>query len=105
MNKDTNSLSALLVKVLPHNQRIIATASYSEGTHLKKIFTNTNKKRLDKTQSYTIGYTIKGEEIWKRFGDLTFGVDGTYSKTSSNQASARVHARTLSFNISRKFDL
>ena len=105
VNKDTNSLSALLVRVLPHNQRIIATASYSEGTHLKKIFTNTNKKRLDKTQSYTIGYTIKGEEIWKRLGDLTFGVDGTYSKTSSNQASARVHARTLSFNISRKFDL
>lgn len=105
VNKDTSTLSALLVKVLPRNQRVIATASLSEGTHLKKIFTHTNKKRLDKTTRLTLGYTIKGEELWKRLGDLSLGVDGTYSKTSSNQASARVHARTLTFTVSKKFDL
>ena len=105
VNKDTNALSALLVKVLPRNQRLIATATLSEATHLKKVFTHTNKKRLDKTTSMTLGYTIKGEELWKRLGDLTLGVDGTYSKTSSNQASARVHARTLTFNVTKKFNM
>ena len=103
VNKDTNSVSALLVKVLPHQQRIIATATFSEGTHLKKLISG--KKRVDETQSYSVGYTIKGEELWSRLGDMTVGVDGTYSKTSSNQASARVHARTISLTLSKKFEL
>lgn len=103
VNKDTNSVSALLVKVLPHQQRIIATATFSEGTHLRKLVSG--KKRVDETQSYSVGYTIKGEELWSRLGDMTVGVDGTYSKTSSNQASARVHARTISLTLSKKFDL
>ena len=103
VNKDTNSVSALLVKVLPHQQRIIATATFSEGTHLRKLISG--KKRVDETQSYSVGYTIKGEELWSRLGDMTVGVDGTYSKTSSNQASARVHARTISLTLSKKFDL
>ena len=102
-NKDSKSLSGLLVKVLPHNQRIIATVSYSQTSHLKNLISN--KKRLDKTQSATLGYTIKGEEIWAPLGDISFGVDGTYSKTSSNQASARVHAKTITLSVSRKFEM
>ena len=101
--KDSKSLSGLLVKVLPHNQRIIATVSYSQTSHLKNLISN--KKRLDKTQSATLGYTIKGKEIWAPLGDISFGVDGTYSKTSSNQASARVHAKTITLSVSRKFEM
>ena len=102
-NKDTTSLSALIVKVLPKNQRIIATVNYSQTTHLKNLISN--KKRLDKTQSATLSYTIKGAELWEPLGDISFGVDGTYSKTSSNQASARVHAKTITLTASRKFEM
>lgn len=102
-NKDSQSISALMVRVLPGNQRIIGTLSYSETTHLKNLIDS--KKRLDKTQSMTLGYTIKGKEIWKPLGDISFGVDGTYSKTSSNQASARVHGKTITLSASKKFDM
>ena len=105
VNKDTSSVSALLVKVLPKNQRIIATASASEGKHLRKNVSSSGTKRLDKTKQFTIGYTIKGKEIWKRLGDVTFGLDGTYSKTTSNQASARVNARTVAITIAKKFEM
>ena len=105
MNKDTSTVSALLVKVLPKNQRIIATASASEGKHLRKNVSASGTKRLDKTKQFTIGYTIKGKEIWKRLGDVTFGLDGTYSKTTSNQASARVNARTVAITIAKKFEM
>ena len=102
-NKDSKSISGLLVKVLPHNQRLIATLNYSQTTHLKNLISN--KKRLDKTQSATLGYTIKGAEIWEPLGDISFGLDGTYSKTSSNQASARVHSKTITLSASRKFEM
>ncbi|EHI49808.1 hypothetical protein HIMB100_00000920 [SAR116 cluster alpha proteobacterium HIMB100] len=104
-DKDSKSLSGLLVKVLPHNQRIIATVSFSQTSHLNSANSINNKKRLDKTQSATLGYTIKGEEIWSPLGDISFAVDGTYSKTSSNQASARVHAKTITLSVSRKFEM
>ena len=102
-NKDSRSISALIVKVLPGNQRIIGTLGYTQTTHLENSIAG--KKRLDKTQSMTLGYTIKGEEIWKPLGDISFGVDGTYSKTSSNQASARVHGKTITLSASKKFDI
>ena len=59
--KTVNRCSGLLVKVLPHNQRIIATVSYSQTSHLKNLISN--KKRLDKTQSATLGYTIKEKNL------------------------------------------
>ncbi|MGC6518375.1 MAG: tetratricopeptide repeat protein [Candidatus Puniceispirillaceae bacterium] len=103
VNKDTNTLSALVVKVLPNDQRIIATISFSETEHLKKKISN--KNRLDKKRSLTLSYNIKGDALWSRLEGFDFSVDGSMSETKSNQASARVHAKTIMLNVSRKFDL
>ena len=103
VNKDTNSVSALYVIALPNDQRIVSTLSYAEGKHLKKLIKN--KNRLDKTTSATLSYNIKGSSIWSKLSGLDFSIDGTFSETESNQASARIASKTIMFNISKKFDL
>ena len=103
VDKDTNSLSALYVVALPHDQRIVATLSYSEAKHLKKLISG--KNRLDKTTRATISYNIKGKSLWSALTGFDFSIDGTISETESNQASARVAAKTIMFNAAKKFDL
>ena len=103
VDKDTNAITALYVLALPHNQRIVATLGYSEGKHLKKLINN--KKRLDKTTSATISYNVKGETLWSSLSGIDFSIDGTISETESNQASARVAAKTIMVTASKKLDL
>jgi hypothetical protein len=104
VNKDTDSISVLLVKVLPKKQRIVATASYSNGDYLAAEVA-AGKKRSDETQSYSFGYSVDGGTIWSKLEDIKFGFDTTYSKTDSNQSSARIHSRTFMLSASKKFDL
>ena len=104
VNKDTDSLSVLVVKVLPNNQRIVVTASISEGNFLKQEV-DAGKKRSDETQSFSLGYSVDGGEIWSKLEDIKLGFDTTYSKTDSNQSSARIHSRTFMLSASKKFDL
>ena len=103
LHKDSDSISALLVKILPRDQRLILTASFSDTIHHKKLINL--KKQQDKTDRYTVSYTIKGQELWQPLGALIIGIDTSYSKTDSNQKSARIHSHTTGLSLSRKFDL
>ena len=102
VDKDTSTLSALYVLALPHDQRLVATLSYSHGKHLKKLISG--KNRLDKTTRATISYNIKGKSLWSALTGFDFSIDGTISETESNQASAKVASKTIMFNASKKFD-
>jgi|GEM_PF-2007390 len=103
LSRNSDIISALLVKVLPREQRLILTASFSDTIHHKKLINL--KEQQDETDRYTFSYTIKGRELWQPLGELVFGIDTSYSKTDSNQKSARVHSRTTGLSLSRKFDL
>jgi len=103
LRKDTDTVSALLVKILPEEQRLILTASFSDTMHHKKLINL--KEQQDETDRLTLSYTIKGESLWEPLGELVFGIDTSYSKTDSNQKSARVHSRTAGLSLSRKFEL
>ena len=104
VNKDTTSASLLLVKVLPNKQRLIGSMSYSQGQYdLQEV--DADIKRKDNTASVSLGYSIKGERFSQRLEGFDFGVNVSYIKTRSNQASARVSATQYIFSISKRFQM
>ena len=105
-DRDDTTLSLLLVKVLPSNQRIIAAASFGQKEYTEYLVDTTpNTKREDETFSLNIGYTIAGEELLSYLDGYELGTNITYYKSDSNQESAIVESKTVTFSISRKFDL
>ena len=105
-DRDDTTLSLLLVKVLPSNQRIIAAASFGQKEYTEYLVDTTpNTKREDETFSLNIGYTIAGEELLSYLDGYELGTNFTYYKSDSNQESAIVESKTVTFSISRKFDL
>ena len=104
VNKATTSFTLIGVRVLPYSQRIIATATYKDAKFDEQEV-DTNVKRKDTSQIYTLGYSIKGEQLWAPLGDVSLGFDVSHSSTSSNQDSADVTANKYMFTITKKFDL
>ena len=105
-DRDDTTLSLLLVKVLPSNQRIIAAASFGQKEYTEYLVDTTpNTKREDETFSLNIGYTIAGQELLSYLDGYELGTNFTYYKSDSNQESAIVESKTVTFSISRKFDL
>lgn len=104
VNKATTSFTLIGVRVLPYSQRIIATATYKDAKFDEQEV-DTNVKRKDTSQIYTLGYSIKGEQLWAPLGDVSLGFDVSHSTTSSNQDSADVTANKYMFTITKKFDL
>ena len=104
VNKATSSFTLIGVHVLPYSQRIIGTATYKE-VNFDEQEVDTGVKRKDTSQIYTLGYSIKGEQLWSPLGDVSLGIDVSRSKTSSNQDSADVTANKIMFSLTKKFDL
>lgn len=104
VDKDINSLSVILVKVLPYQQRLIASASVSESK-FKTAEVGPNIKRKDTTNSFSLKYSIQGEELLTMLDGFELGSSISTSSTSSNQESSKVQANTIMFTISRRFDL
>ena len=105
-DRDDTTLSLLLVKVLPNSQRVIAAASFINKEYTEYLVNDApNTKREDDTFALNIGYTIAGDQVLSYLEGYELGANFTYSKTDSNQESALVESKTVSFSISRKFDL
>ncbi|MCE2518179.1 MAG: tetratricopeptide repeat protein, partial [Alphaproteobacteria bacterium] len=102
VDKDTSSFNLIAVKVLPHSQRLVASASVSE-TKFKSNYVGDNILRKDTTNSLTLKYTIEGEELLDMLTGYELGSSLSMSSTSSNQESSKVTANTLMFTISRRF--
>lgn len=103
-DKDINSASLIVVKVLPYQQRLVASASVSE-TKYKTAVVGPNIARKDTTNSLTLKYSIQGEELLDMLTGYELGSSLSMSSTSSNQESSKVQSNTLMFTISRRFDL
>ncbi len=102
--KSTTSFTLIGVRVLPYSQRLIATATY-KSAKFDRQEVDTNTKRKDNSQIYTLGYSIKGSQLWSPLGDVSLGLDVSHSKTSSNQDSADVTSNKFMFSITKKFKL
>ena len=104
VNKKTNSLSVLAFFLLPHEQRLIGTATLSRVKY-KHQLVNTNQKRSDNVRSITLGYSINGVQVWSGLDGLSLGLDASYSKTGSNQASAKINSGSYMFSVSKSFNM
>lgn len=104
VNKATTSFTLIGVHVLPYSQRVIGTATYKTAKFDEQEV-NTGVKRKDDSQIYTLGYSIKGQQLWQPLGDISFGLDFSYSKTSSNQDSADITSKKYMFTITKKFKM
>ena len=104
VNKETPSASLLVVKILPYGQRLNTSLSYSDS-EFEQQEVNTGVLRNDKTTSLSLGYAVNAETVWKPLKGFVFGIDGSYLKTKSNQASARVTSKKYMVSLSRKFQL
>lgn len=69
------------------------------------VDTTPNTKREDDTFSLNIGYTIAGKELLPILEGYELGANFAYFKSDSNQESAILESKKVSFSISRKFDL
>ena len=104
VNKNTNSMSVLAFFLLPHEQRLIGTATLSRVKYKEQIV-NTNVKRKDNVRSVTLGYSVNGVQVWSRLDGLSLGLDASYSHTGSNQSSAKISSRTYMFSVSKSFNM
>jgi len=104
VNKNANSASLLALVVLPHQQRIIGSATYRHAKYARQ-YVDVGKRRRDKTQIYALGYSIDGAQFMPELAKIRFGLDITHSRTGSNQASAKIHSKTYMLSASRSFDL
>jgi len=104
VNKDTKGMSLLALVLLPRDQRIIGTASYNRVKYAEQVV-DTDVKRRDNIRAITLGYSINGVQVWSKLDGLSLGLDATYSKTGSNQASAKITSKTYMFSVSKSFDL
>ena len=64
-----------------------------------------NTKREDDTFSVNLGYTIAGKEVLSYLDGYELGANFVYYKSDSNQESPILESKTVTFSISRKFDL
>ena len=90
--------------VLPHQQRIIGSATYRHSKYTRQ-YVNVGKRRRDKTQIYALGYSIDGGQFMPELEKIRFGFDISHARTNSNQASAEIHSKTYMLSASRSFDL
>ena len=90
-------MSVLALFLLPHEQRLIGTATVNRVKYKEQIV-NTNVKRKDNVRSITLGYGIDGVQVWS-------GLDASYSKIGSNQASAKISSRNYMFSVSKSFNM
>jgi len=104
VNKNSNSAALLAFAMLPYQQRIIGTATYRLSNY-KDQFVNVGKRRRDKAQIYSLGYSIDGAQFMPELAQIRFGFDITHARTNSNQASAEIHSKTYMLSASRSFDL
>ena len=104
VNKHANSASLLALVVLPHQQRIIGSATYRHSKYTRQ-YVNVGKRRRDKTQIYALGYSIDGGQFMPELEKIRFGFDISHARTNSNQASAEIHSKTYMLLASRSFDL
>ena len=104
VNKHTRGISVLAFFLLPRDQRLIGTATLKR-VKFKKQMVDTAKPRRDNVASVTLGYSIKGVQVWSRMDGLSLGLDASYSKTGSNQASAKIKSKTFMFSVSKSFNL
>ena len=105
-DRDDTTLSLLLVKVLPNSQRIVVATSFANKEYTEYLVNNApDTKREDDTFSVNIGYTIAGKEVLSYLDGFELGANFAYYKSDSNQESAILESKTVTFSISRKFDL
>ena len=104
VNKKTNSLSVLAFFLLPHEQRLIGTATISRVKY-KHQMVNTNQRRNDNVRSVTLGYSINGVQVWSGLDGLSLGLDASYSRSGSNQASAKINSGSYMFSVSKSFNM
>lgn len=103
-DRDDTTLSLLMVKVLPSNQRIIAAVSFINKEYTENLVGD-GIKREDDVFSLNIGYTIAGKEVSSYLDGYELGANYAYYESDSNQESATIESNTVTFSISRKFDL
>ena len=104
VNKKTNSLSVLAFFLLPHEQRLIGTATISRVKY-KHQMVNTNQRRNDNVRSVTLGYSINGVQVWSGLDGLSLGLDASYSRSGSNQESAKINSGSYMFSVSKSFNM
>ena len=104
VNKDTRGISVLGLILLPHDQRIVGTASYNHVKYDEQIVSGA-LKRKDKIGALTLGYSINGVQVWSELEGLSFGIDAQISKTASNQSSAKITSKTYMLSVAKSFDL
>ena len=105
-DRDDTTLSLLLVKVLPNSQRVVVATSFGNKQYTEYLVDTTpNTKREDDTFSVNLGYTIAGKEVFSYLDGYELGANFVYYKSDSNQESAILESKTVTFSISRKFDL
>ena len=69
VNENANSALLLVLVVLPHQQRIIGSATYRHAKYARQ-YVDVGKRRRDKMQIYALGYLIDGCNSclnWARF--------------------------------------
>ena len=105
-DRDDTTLSLLLVKVLPNSQRLVVVTSFANKEYTEYLVDTTpNTKREDDTFSVNLGYTIAGKEVLSYLDGYELGANFAYYKSDSNQESAILESKKVTFSISRKFDL
>ena len=104
VNKTANGVSVLAFFLLPHEQHLIGTATVNRVKYKEQIV-NTNIKRKHNVRSITLGYSINGVQVWSGLDGLSLGLDASYSKTESNQASAKISSRNYMFSVSKSFNM
>jgi hypothetical protein len=104
VNKDTRGISVLGLILLPHDQRIVGTASYNHVKYDEQIVSG-GLKRKDKIGALTLGYSINGVQVWSELEGLSFGIYAQISKTASNQSSAKITSKTYMLSVAKSFDL
>ena len=104
VNKTANGVSVLALFLLPHEQRLIGTATVNRVKYKEQIV-NTNVKRKDNVRSITLGYGIDGVQVCSGLDGLSLGLDAYYSKIGSNQASAKISSRNYMFSVSKSFNM
>ena len=104
VNKSTTGFTLIGVRVLPNAQRVIGSVTYKTATFDEQEV-NTGVKRKDDSTIYSLGYSIKGQQLWSPLGDISLGLDMSYAKTNSNQDSSDITSKKYMFTITKKFKL
>ena len=100
MYKKANRASLMAFVVLPHQQLIIGSATDRHAKYVRQCM-GLGKRRLDKKQIYTLGYSIERAQFTPELGKISLRLDITHARTASNQASAKIYSKTDMLSASR----